>query len=190
MKLPLVAACALALVGCHKQVPAEVRPALDSVREDARKAADNAVKACSAQFASGQFYVTPKGCGQKVLPGQTVVPTIPSPAKGTSLESNPNVVEVQAECSAPTGSASGGTTTGCSMGLDSLHKAFGPGDFKSGNWDTAEDSCKSSPSNCEKVEVPSRYAKDDKSADLTITRPVPGGPAGATATVRVTLAKK
>jgi hypothetical protein len=67
---------------------------------------------------------------------------------------------------------------------------FGPGDFKSGNWGTSEDTCTSTPSSCEKVEVPSRYAKDDKSADLTIVRPVPGGPAGATASVRVTLAKK
>ena len=177
------------LASCGKSVPAEIKPTLDAVREDARKVADAAAKTCGDQFASGQFYASPSGCGIKLLPGQTVVPTIASPAKGTPLESNPNVADVMTSCMAPTGK-SGNVEQSCGSDLATLHGAFHPGDFQSGNWSKSEDTCKKSPTSCEMVEVPSRYVKDAKSADLTIVRPAIGGPPGATVTVRFVLGKK
>jgi len=192
MKCLAIALCCpivLVLSACGKKVPSEVQPTLDAIREDARKVADAAAKTCGAQFASGQYYVSGKSCGAKVLPGQEMVPTIPSPAKGTPLESNPNVVEVETTCNAPMAST-GNAQESCGMGLGNLHNAFKPGDFQNGNWDTAENTCKGSPSNCEMVEVPSRMVKDTKSVDLTVVRPMVGGPPGGTVTVKLTLAKK
>ena len=173
------------LVSCSKSVPSEIKPTLDSIRDDARKVADAAAKTCGDEYASGQFYATAKGCGVKLLPGQTVVPVIPSPAKGTPLDTNPNVAEVITTCWLPQTS-----NESCGDDLGTLRHAFGPGDFQSGNWKTAEDTCKKSPTSCEKVEVPSRYVKNPQSADLTIVRPTIGGPPGSTAMVRVVLGKK
>jgi len=173
------------LAGCGKKVPSEVQPALDAIRDEARKVADAAAKTCGAQFVSGQFFVSGKSCGAKVLPGQELVPQIPSPATGTALESNPDVVEVETSCNAPMESG-----MSCGQGLGTLRHAFKPGDFQSGNWATSENTCKSSPSNCEMVEVPSRMVKDTKSVDLTVVRPMVGGPPGGTVTVKVTLVKK
>lgn len=178
------------LAGCSKPVPAEIKPTLDAVREDARKVADAAAKTCGDEFASGQFYASPAGCGVKVLPGQSVVPSIPSPAAGTPLATNPNVAEVITTCWAPSGVGPGKSQESCGNNLGSLHHAFGPGDFQNGNWSTPENTCTSSPTSCEKVEVPSRYLKNTKSADLTIVRPMVGGPPGATAMIRVVLGKK
>jgi hypothetical protein len=175
--------------GCSKKVPAGVQPALETVRGDARKVAEAAARICGAQFASGQFYATEKSCGSKVLPGQEVVPAFPSPAKGTALESDPNVLEVETTCIAPLPSG-GNVKESCGQTLGYLRNAFKPGDFRSGNWDTSENSCKDSPSNCEMVEVPSRLAKEPSSVDLTVIRPMVGGPPGGTVSVKVTVAKK
>ncbi len=184
--------CGLVLLAsCGKSVPPEIKPALDGVRDDARKIAEVAAKTCGDQFASGQFYVTAGGGGGvKLLPGQTVVPTIPSPAKGTSLETNPDVVDVMTTCMAPAGAGPGGSVESFGSDLGTLRHAFGPGDFQNGNWSTSENSCRSSPSSCEKVEVPSRYLKDKRSADLTLVRPMVGGPPGGTVTVTIVLGKK
>jgi hypothetical protein len=179
----------MVLTACRKNVPSEVQPTLDAIRDDARKVADAAAKTCGAQFASGQFFASGKSCGAKVLPGQDVVPTIPSPAKGTPLESNPNVVEVETTCNVPMGSEANAQAS-CGIGLATLRNAFKPGDFQSGNWGTSENTCKGSSPNCEMVEVPSRMVKDTRSVDLTIVRPMVGGAPGGTVTVKITLAKK
>jgi hypothetical protein len=181
--LSFVGVCLLS--ACGKKVPSEVKPTLDAIRNDARKAADDAAKTCGAQFVSGQFFATGKTCGAKTLPGQEIVPVIPRPAKGTALESNPSVIEVETTCMVPQDAQ-----MSCGMGLATLRNAFKPGDFQSGNWDTAENTCKDSASNCEKVEVPSRMVKDPNSVDLTIVRPMVGGPPGGTVQVKVTIAKK
>lgn len=175
--------CVSLLTACGKKVPREVRPTLDAIRDDARKVADAAAKLCGAQFVSGQFFVSGTSCGQTVLPGQTTVPVIASPAKGTALETNPNVIEVETTCEVGMSSQ-----LSCGLGLATLRNAFKPGAFQSGNWDTAEDSCKDSASNCEMVEVPSRMVKETKSVDLTIVRPMLGGPGGGRARVKVTIA--
>lgn len=187
--LALAGSIIVLLTACSKKVPSEVQPALDAIRDDARKVADAAAKACGAQFASGQFFASGKSCGAKLLPGQEIVPMIPSPAKGTPLESNPSVVEVETTCNAPMASTAN-MQEACGIGLASLRNAFKPGDFQSGNWDTSEDTCKGSPSSCEKVEVPSRMVKDTKSVDLTIVRPMVGGPPGGTVSVKITIVKK
>jgi hypothetical protein len=179
----------VALAACGKQVPSEVQPMLDAIRDDARKVADAAATTCGAQYTSGQFFVSGKSCGVKLLPGQVIVPSIPSPAKGTPLESNPNVVEVETTCNVPMGAATNAHES-CGQGLGTLRNAFKPGDFQSGNWSTSEDTCKSSPLSCERVEVPSRMVKDPKSVDLTIVRPMVGGPPGGTVSVKITVVKK
>ena len=185
----LSASIVLLFTACGRKVPSEVQPSLDAIREDARKVADAAAKTCGAQYASGQFYVSGKTCGAKLLPGQEMVPTIPSPAKGTPLETNPDVIEVETTCSAPM-AASGNAQESCGQGLAPLRNAFKPGDFQNGNWGTSEDSCKGMSTNCEKVEVPSRMVKDTKSVDLTVVRPMVGGAPGGWVTVKITVAKK
>ncbi len=180
----------LLLAACSKSVPSEIASTLDSIRADARNVASAAAKTCGDQFASGQLYASSKGCGIALLPGQTIAPVVASPAKGTPLETNAKVADVMTTCWAPTGTGAGGAQESCGSDLGSLRHAFGPGDFQSGNWGTSENSCKGSPTNCEKVEVPSRYLKDKRSADLTVVRPLIGGPAGATVTVTIVLGEK
>jgi hypothetical protein len=174
----------LGAAACGKRVPDEIKPTLDAIRPDARKVASAAAAACSAQFASGRFTVTKSGCRANKLPGEDIVPTVPSPAKGTSLESNPGVLDVEVTCYAPTR-----PTEACGMGLGSLHNAISPpGANRTRN--VAEGNCKTNATDCEEVIVPSQSALDERSTDLRIVKPVAGGPAGATVEVTVILAKK
>jgi len=180
----VVLALGVVAFSCGKKVPSDIKPTLDAIRSDARSVADAAAKACAAQFASGRFTVTGKSCAVNKLPGETIVPVIPSPAKGTALETNPLVLEVETMCSAPVGAGES-----CGSSLGSLHNAFsGPGAGRTRN--VAEGNCKSTSTDCEEVIVPSQRAADETSADLRIVKPVSGGPAGATVEVTVVLAKK
>src|SRR5262249_31634445 len=155
-----------------------------AIRPDARNVAEAAAKACAAQFTSGRFTVKGKSCAVNKLPGETIVPAIPSPAKGTALETNPLVLEVETTCFAP---ISGAESCGSSLG--SLHGAFsGPGANRTRN--VVDGDCKSTSTDCEDVITPSQRAADEASADLRIVKPVSGGPAGATVEVTVVLAKK
>lgn len=174
----------LAAFSCGKKVPSDIQPTLDAIRADARSVADTAAKTCAAQFASGRFTVTGTGCGVNKLPGETMVPETPSPAKGTALETNPLVLEVETTCSAPVRAGEA-----CGSSLGTLHKAFsGPGANRMRN--VAEGNCKSTSTDCEEVIVPSQRAADETSADLRIVKPVSGGPAGATVEVTIILGKK
>ncbi len=168
-------------------MPDEVKPTLDAIRADARTVADAAARVCAAQYTSGRFTVTATGCGVNKLPGEDLVPTIPSPAKGTPLEGNPMVLDVQVFCYAPN---AGKTGESCGSGLAALRTPpFAmPGAGRTRNM--AESNCKESPTSCEEVVVPSQYVKDEKSADLRVIKPVVGGPAGATAEVTILLGKK
>lgn len=175
---------ALVAAACSKKVPTDLQPTLDAIRPEARKVADAAAQVCSAQFTSGRLTVTPKGGGTNLLPGETVVPVVPSPAKGTPLELNPLVLEVETSCYAPTGP---GVSFGSALG--SLHDVFhGPGASRTRR--VVEGGCKAASTDCEEVIVPSQRATDERSADLRIVRPVSPGPAGATAEVTVILSKK
>ena len=178
-----IAACLFA-VACGKKVPSDIQPTLDAIRPDARRAADAAAKACAAQFTSSRFTVTGKTCATNTLPGETLVPIIPSPAKGTALETNPLVLEVETMCSAPVAPGEW-----CGSSLGALHNAFprqGSGRVRN----VVEGNCKATSTDCEEVVVPSQRAADETSADLRIVKPVSGGPAGATVELTVVLAKK
>lgn len=174
-----------AATACGKKVPSDIKPALEAVRTDARKVADDAAKVCAAQFTSGRYTATPKGCAINLLPGEKVVPVIPSPAVGTSLESNSLVLDVETTCWAPTAPGQA-----CGSNLARLRRppASGPGAGRARN--AVEGNCKSDSTDCEEVLVPSQTAVDEASTDLRIVKPVAGGPAGATVEVTVIFAKK
>jgi hypothetical protein len=169
-------------------VPSEVQRTLDAIRVDARNVASAAAKACEAKFTSGRFVVSASGCSERPLAGESVIPVVPSPAKGTSLESNPMVLDVRTMCSAPT-KTSGNVSESCGTSLGSLRSAFNSqGAGRQRN--IVEGNCKSSPTDCEDVIVPSQVAADENSTDLRIVKPVAGGPLGATAEVTIILGKK
>jgi hypothetical protein len=186
--LAAATAIILACCACGKRVPSEVQPALDAIRADARNVAAAAAKACEAEFTSGRFVVSERRCSTKLLAGESVTPVVPSPAKGTSLESNPMVLDVWTMCSAPTKTV-GNISESCGSSLGELRNAFNlPGAGRRRN--VAEGNCKSAPTDCEDVIVPSQVAADENSTDLRIVKPVAGGPPGATAEVTIILGKK
>lgn len=174
---------ALVLFGC-KRVSPEVKPTLDSIRPDARTIAAAAAKTCADIVSSGRFTATAKGCSMNKLPGEDIVPSFPSPAKGSALESNAKVVDVTAMCNLP---LPGSTTESCGAGLGSLHGvATGP---SIRTRSTVESNCKESPNDCEEIVAPSQYAKPEESADLRIVLPVAGAPKGANVEVTFVLSK-
>jgi hypothetical protein len=170
---------------CAKHVPADVAPMIDSIRPDATAVAVAAARSCGDMLKSGRMTVTGKGCSINVLPGETVVPDTPSPAKGTSLETNASVANVFVMCNAP---VNGNESCGSSLGP--LRKSPGPVPVDTGPLDPADSTCKHSPTDCNEAVVPSHYLATPGSADLRIVKPVIGGPAGATAEVTVVLQKK
>jgi hypothetical protein len=174
------------IVGCHKTVAPEVEPALKSARAEARNVAAAAAVACAAQFTSGRFTVGATGCATNKLPGEEIVPETPSPAKGSSFEKDPQIVNVQVECMAPVPSHPGQS---CGTSLGQLHPTPGP-PTNLGPRETAESNCKKSPADCEEVVVPSHYTTEPASVDLRIVKPVVGGPPGATVEVTVSIRKK
>lgn len=178
---------ALSLAGCGKSVPADLRPTLDAVRPDADKVATAAAAVCAAQYASGRFAVKGGGCSTNLLPGETLVPDIPSPAKGTPLESNPAVVDVKVNCMATTTPPGTNPAIGCGSGLGSLH---GAREIAPPDRGIAESHCTTKEVDCVRVLVPSNCTTAPDSADLVITKPVSGGPPGAYAEVTVALTKK
>jgi hypothetical protein len=115
------------------------------------------------------------------------VPSIPSPAKGTPLEANASVADVQVTCEAPTSPPGANPSTSCGSGLGALRglhavQAKDPG--------YAEDTCGKNPADCEQILVPSGYSATPGAVDLKVVRPVSGGPQGARVSVVVTLVKK
>jgi predicted small lipoprotein YifL len=174
-----------ALTSCGKKVPSDIQPTLEAIRPEARKVADAAAAACAAELKSGHFTVSAAGCSSKLLPGETVIPVVPSPAKGTSLESNPMVLDVETTCNAPTS-----PNESCGTSLGSLKGAFNKGPGANRTRNVVDGNCKSTSTDCEEVIVPSQSAADEASTDLRIVKPVSGGPAGATVEVRVILGKK
>jgi hypothetical protein len=186
--LATVIATTVACPARGETIPSGVQPTLDAIRVDARNVASAAAKACEAKFTSGRFVVSASGCSERPLAGESVIPVVPSPAKGTSLESNPMVLDVRTMCSAPT-KTSGNVSESCGTSLGSLRSAFNSqGAGRQRN--IVEGNCKSSPTDCEDVIVPSQVAADENSTDLRIVKPVAGGPLGATAEVTIILGKK
>jgi hypothetical protein len=174
--------------GCSKRISPKVEPTLTAVRAEARSIAAAAAATCETEFSTGRFTVDLSGCSVNLLAGETVVPPVASPAKGTSLEGNPQIVNVQVTCEAP---IPGRTHEWCGSDLSPLRKPAGsPGPARTGPRKTAESTCGKSPTDCEEVVVPSHYAADLDSVDLRIVKPVVGGPAGATVEVTISIKKK
>lgn len=182
-----VALATFFLAACSKKIPSETQPSVDAIRADARLVAEAAAKVCAADLAKGRFEVTASGCAVHKLPGEDIVPTTPSPAKGTPLESRADVLQVQAMCSAPVPGRKG---EACGVGLGPLRSGLYPRSVPGRMRELADSSCKGSPTDCEEVVVPSQYEPDPKSVDLRVIKPVPGGPPGATAEITVTILKK
>jgi hypothetical protein len=172
--------------GCSKRLSPKVEPALAAVRADARSIAEAAAATCETEFSTGRFTVDLSGCSVNLLADETVVPEVPSPAKGTPLEKNPQVANVQVTCEAP---IPGRTNEWCGSDLGPLRPLGRASTARSGPRKTAESTCGNSPTDCEEVVVPSHYAKDLDSADLRIVKPVVGGPRGATVEVTISLVK-
>lgn len=177
--------------GCSRRLSPKVEPALAAVRAEARTIATQAAATCGTEFSTGRFTVTPTGCSVNLLPGEKVVPEVPSPAKGTSLETNPQIANVQATCEAPVPSRTSAPNAHewCGADLSPLRPVPRLPARATGR-KTAESTCRTNPTFCEEVLVPSQYSADPDSADLRIVRPVVGGPAGATVEVTVTVTKK
>lgn len=112
---------------------------------------------------------------------------LPSPAKGTPLETNPNVADVQAACTSPMSAPGANPSMSCGSGLGSLR---GLRSVTVNHRDAAESTCRKKPTDCEEVEIPSEYSSAPDAVDSKIVRPVSGGPPGSTAEVLVTLVRK
>lgn len=175
------------ITGCAKKVPPETQPSLDAIRADARLVAEAAAKACAADFIKGRYEVTATGCALRKLPGEEIVPTAPSPAKGSPLEARADVIQVQTTCFAPVPGKKGES---CGMGMGTLRTGAYPMAIPGRMRELADSSCKKSPTDCEEVVVPSQYEADPKSVDLRVIKPAPGGPPGASAEITVTILKK
>jgi hypothetical protein len=120
-----------------------------------------------------------------LLHGESVVPEAPSPAKGTSLETNPAVANVFVMCNALLNASES-----CGSGLGPLRSSPGYIPVDHGPREPADSTCKGSANDCDEALVPSRYFATPDSVDLRVVKPVIGGPAGATAELIVVLKKK
>jgi hypothetical protein len=158
----IAVALGLCLVGCSKPVPPEVEEAVDRSLPLAIKVAEDAAKLCPSQLENMPFHNPPKNS-----------PPPASPAAGTALESDPQVVDVFVMCSFPDprdASVMGGT------GLQSLRKTSQvPARPVTMPEDLAENTCRKDASHCQQVIVPSRVSPNEKSADIRIIRPFEGG---------------
>ncbi len=157
----VLAAVTLLAAACKKGVPAEVDDAVKRSLPLAVKVADDAVKLCPAQRPNAPFNTPPAN-----------TPAPASPAAGTALESDPQVVDVFVMCSFPD-PRSPNTTAGTS--LQALRKSSQvPSRAVTMPADLAQNSCDKSKS-CQQVIVPSRVVADEKSADIRVLRPLADG---------------
>ncbi|MEO8877241.1 MAG: hypothetical protein ABI461_16730 [Polyangiaceae bacterium] len=172
------------LPACSKHVPSDVAPLVDSVRTDADAVAVVAAKQCAEMTKSGRMTASPKGCAINKLPGEEIVPETPSPAKGTALDTNPNVANVFVTCNVPTT-----PNEACGIGLGPLRPTPGAVPVNRGPNDPAGSTCKSTPTDCNEVITPSHYLTTPGTADFRVVKPVSGGAAGATAEITIILKK-
>lgn len=155
----------LLVSGCSKRIPDEVAPMVETSLPVAIRVAEDAAKVCPSLKASAPFQPNP----------MAAPPPPPSPATGSSLASDPHVVDVLVTCMwpdprDPSGSAGAGTSfpkLKNKVGVP-LRAVTMPEDF-------ASTTCKKDAQNCEQIVVPSRHVADEKSADIRITRKTPDG---------------
>ena len=156
----------LALTACSKKAPPDVRAVVDAQHDAALKVADDAIVACPPMRVRAPFQPNPM---------DAPVPMNERPGKGTSLELEPNVMDVFVMCSWPDPrDAAGATWAGTALpALKGGHpKMVRPVTMPE---DIASDTCKKNESSCERLVVPSRYSESAKSADLRIVRPTKDG---------------
>jgi hypothetical protein len=151
-----------ALVACGKSVPADVDEAVKRSLPLAVKVAEDAVKLCPAQRPNAPFNNPPAN-----------TPPPPSPAAGTALDSDPQVVDVFVMCSFPDPRS---PNTSAGTGLQSLRKTSQvPARAVTMPGDMAENTCAKSPKSCQQIIVPSRVVAEEKSADIRVVRPLADG---------------
>lgn len=155
---------AFACAACGKKVPPEVQAGIDKHHAAALKVATDAASSCPSMKASAPFNPNP----------MAAPPPPPNPAKGTALESDPNVVDVLVTCSWTDPRGSGDTMGGSSMpSLKNAAKV--PTKTVTMPDDMPTNTCAKDPSDCEQVVVPSRYGTSPKSADLRIVKKATDG---------------
>lgn len=157
---------AIPMIGCSKTIPDELQPVLEGERTTAAKIAEAAAAACPAFKLGAPFQPDPMAAPK---------PSVPHPAKGTSLESNGQVKDVLVMCSWPdprdaSGTTWGGTAMPALKGTNS--KKTRPVTMPE---DMARNTCKNDRTSCEQIVVPSRYLPSETSADLLVVRPTPDG---------------
>jgi hypothetical protein len=99
----------------------------------------------------------------------------PNPAKGTSLDTEPKIVDVFVMCSWPD-PRSPGSDMWAGTGLPALRGTSQvPLITVTMPEDIVENTCAKKPHDCVQVITPSRFAKAQKSADFRIVRPTSDG---------------
>jgi hypothetical protein len=161
MSLVLLA-CAPTL-GCGKAIPKDLEATVTNSLPVAIQVAEAAAKICPSQAANAPTNGTP--------PANTPPP--PSPAIGTALETDPHIADVFVMCSFQS------TKDPALMGGTSLRSLHGTSQMPTRNVtlpeDMAKSTCDKTPKSCEQVIVPSRVLASEKSADIRVIRPFPGG---------------
>jgi hypothetical protein len=174
----IVAIAALAsfsIAGCGKKAPPEVAAVIDAERETAIKVAENAAKVCLAAKDRAPFAKDPSAAA---LPP-------PNPAKGTSLDTDPKIVDVFVTCSWPDPRQPGADIWAGTSLLSLRGTSQVPLITVTMPEDEVENTCTKKPHNCTEVVTPSRFAKPQKSADFRVVRPTSDG---GEAEVRIVIA--
>jgi hypothetical protein len=165
MRLFLLAAFFVSLLGCSKRIPNEVSGAVEATLPVAIQVAEDAAKLCPQLKASAPFQADPMSA--PAPPG--------SPARGSALQTQTQVVDVLVSCSWPdsrdaTGAIWGGTSFPRLRG-----KVGVPLRAVTMPEDTARDTCAKDPQSCEQVIVPSRHMASEASADVRVVRKTADG---------------
>jgi hypothetical protein len=171
----IAVAAALALFGCGKKAPPEVAAVIEAQRDNAMRVSEDAAKVCLAAKDRAPFQKNPSSAP---LPP-------PNPAKGTTLDTEPKIVDVFVMCSWPD-PRSPGSDMWAGTGLPALRGTSQvPLITVTMPEDIVENTCNKKPHDCVQVVTPSRFAKAPKSADFRIVRPTADG---GEAEVRVIIA--
>lgn len=161
----ILASLVLALVACGKKAPAEVQGWVDAERSAAMQVAEAAAKSCLG-------IKDRSGLPGYPAPIDAKSPMPPSAAKGTSLESDPHVVDVYVMCSWPDGKGVWAGTGMTPLRASIMGRMERPVTMPK---DIVETNCSKDESHCERERVPSAYSKDEETADLYVVRPMTDG---------------
>jgi hypothetical protein len=151
--------------GCGRKLPDAVKQAVETNRPLAVKVAEDAAKLCPGMKAAAPFQKDPS----------SAPPPPPSPATGTALATDAQVVDVYITCSWPDPrDSSGSTWAGTSFPRLKGTTAV-PVRAVTMPEDMVETSCKAGVHDCMQIISPSRHHADEASADIRVLRPTPDG---------------